>query len=86
MEFVTILGLVAATISTIGFFPQAIKTIKTKRTADLSLGMYLFLTVGFTLWLIYGIMLKDLPIIFANVAVVPVNLIILYYIIRNKRS
>ena len=50
MEITTLLGLVAATCTTISFLPQALKTIKTKNTKDLSLGMYTVLTTGVLLW------------------------------------
>lgn len=68
MEFnsLTILGLVAAACTTISFIPQALKTIKTKNTKDLSLSTYILLTIGLTLWLIYGFLVKDLPLIVAN--------------------
>jgi MtN3 and saliva related transmembrane protein len=66
MNLVTILGLVAASLTTGSFLPQAIKAIKTKHTKDLSLGMYSVLTTGIVLWLIYGILVKDIPIIASN--------------------
>ena len=66
MNFITILGLVAASCTTIAFLPQAIKTIKTKHTKDLSLGMYTLITVGTILWFMYGLFKNDLPIILAN--------------------
>ncbi|MFC2096585.1 SemiSWEET transporter [Bacteroidota bacterium] len=48
-------------------FPGSIiKAIRTKQTNDLSLGMYTLLTTGIILWLVYGIMKNDLPIILAN--------------------
>lgn len=66
MNFITILGLVAAACTTISFLPQAIKAIKTKHTKDLSLGMYTLLSTGILLWLIYGLLKHDLPIVLAN--------------------
>lgn len=66
MDLLTVLGLVAACCTTISFFPQAIKAIRTKHTNDLSLGMYTLLTTGIILWLIYGILKNDFPIILAN--------------------
>ena len=62
----TILGLVAATCTTIAFIPQAVKTIKTRNTKDLSLCSYVLLVVGIILWLTYGVLMKDLPVIIAN--------------------
>lgn len=66
MENITILGFVAAALTTISFMPQAVKTIKTKHTKDISLGMYIVLTTGVFLWFIYGIFINDLPILLAN--------------------
>ena len=82
MNLVTILGLVAATCTTIAYVPQAIKTIKTKQTKDLSLPMYAIVTFGFLLWLIYGIMIKDIPLIFANVITISLSSIILGFKIK----
>ena len=67
MDALTIIGLVAAACTTISFLPQAIRTIKTKHTKDLSLAMYLIFTTGIFLWLIYGILVQDLPLIIANI-------------------
>ncbi len=67
MSEITILGIIAATCTTFSFLPQAIKVIKTKQTKDLSLGMYTVFTIGVFFWLIYGIFLKEMPIIIANI-------------------
>jgi MtN3 and saliva related transmembrane protein len=67
MDTFTIIGLVAATCTTISFVPQAMRIIKTRHTKDLSLATYSILTLGIFLWLVYGILVKDLPLIIANV-------------------
>ena len=84
MELITILGLVAATCTAISFLPQAIKIIKTKHTKGLSLGMYALFTTGIFLWLVYGIFIKDLPVILANVITLIFAAIILFLIIKYK--
>ncbi len=66
INWITLIGLVAATFTTIAFVPQAIKTIRTRNTRDLSLAMYIILSTGVILWLIYGIFINDLPVILAN--------------------
>jgi len=66
MEWLTIIGLLAAICTTIAFLAQVIKTVRTKQTGDLSLLMYIILTVGLFLWLTYGLVIKNLPIISAN--------------------
>jgi len=66
MSFITIIGLAAATLTTISFLPQAIKVIRTKHTKDLSLEMYSIFSGGVFLWLVYGILVNDLPLIICN--------------------
>lgn len=63
---VTILGLVAATCTTLAFLPQVIKNWKTKSVGDLSYQTFLLFTVGTVLWLTYGILIVNIPIIAAN--------------------
>ncbi len=61
INYITIIGLVAAICTTVSSLPQAIKVVKTKQTRDLSLGMYWILIAGISLWGVYGIFIKDLP-------------------------
>jgi MtN3 and saliva related transmembrane protein len=66
MDYTTIIGLIAAFCTTVSFIPQVIQIIKTKETKGISLAMYIVFTTGIASWLIYGIMLQDIPIIAAN--------------------
>ena len=84
MEGITVLGLIAATITTSSFLPQAIQTLRTKNTKDISLGMYSLLTTGVLLWLIYGVMTKDLPLLIANGITLLFSVVILTYKVVYK--
>ena len=66
MNIKFIIGIIAATLTTISFVPQVIKAARSKKTTDLSLSMYVLFSAGVFLWMIYGIMLGELPIIVAN--------------------
>ena len=66
MDYVQVIGLAAACLTTAGFFPQFWKAYKTKRTKDVSLGMFSLMTLGLFTWLVYGLLVNDLPIIAAN--------------------
>ena len=61
------IGYVAATLTTLSFVPQAIKTIRSKDTHGISLGMYAMFTVGIVFWLAYGFVLMSWPMIVANI-------------------
>ncbi|WP_437624800.1 SemiSWEET transporter [Sorangium sp. So ce1151] len=65
-EVVTALGLVAASLTTISFLPQVLRTLRTRDTSSISVGMYATLVTGVGLWLIYGLLTGDVPIIIAN--------------------
>ncbi len=64
MEWV---GYAAAVMTTFAFVPQAMKTIRTRDTRSISLGMYVVFTAGIALWLVYGIALDSMPMILANI-------------------
>lgn len=61
-----VVGLIAAAFTTFAFLPQAIKSFKTKETKDLSLQAFAIALTGVLLWLIYGLLINDLPLILAN--------------------
>lgn len=77
------IGLIAACLTTLSFVPQAWLVIRTRQTAGISLAMYSLFTAGITLWLVYGIMKQDFPIIIANFITVILASIILTLKIRN---
>ena len=66
MPFVTLVGMVAGVLTTVAFLPQVLRTWRTRSTADISLVMFLIYVTGIVLWLIYGLMLNDLPLITSN--------------------
>ncbi len=63
---ITIIGFCAATLTTFSFVPQFIKIVKTKKTEGLSLVMMLQIAMGLILWIIYGLLRKDIVLITAN--------------------
>jgi len=84
MKITTLIGLIAATITTLSFIPQLIKTWKLKETKDISLLMFITLGVGIILWIIYGFLLWDLPLILANSITFVFVLVILFFKFKYK--
>lgn len=86
MEFepITALGLFAGVLTTIAYLPQLIKTWKSKSASDLSWSMLIILCVGIILWLAYGLIVWDIPILVANVVTLIFASIILTLKIRYK--
>ncbi len=63
---IKLIGFAAATCTTVAYAPQAIKVWKTRSTGDISLGMFLVMVLGLALWLLYGLLSGDAPLVAAN--------------------
>lgn len=66
MNSLDLLGLIATCFTTSSFIPQVWQIWKTRDVSAISLPTYLIITFGIGLWLIYGILRGDMPIIVAN--------------------
>lgn len=84
MNWIEMLGIAAACCTTFAFLPQAVKTIRHKDTKAISGIMYTVFTLGTLLWLTYGIMIDNLPVILANVVTFVLASIILVYKFKYK--
>ena len=81
---VQIIGLIAGTITSITFLPQVIRIWKTRSAKDLSMVMMIMLIVGTSLWLSYGLMIKDAAIIYTNSMVLGMSLVMLFFKLKYK--
>jgi MtN3 and saliva related transmembrane protein len=79
---VSAIGFGAAFCTTVAFLPQVIKTWTTRSTKDISLGMFLIFSTGILLWLIYGLLIGDVPLIAANAVTLALALTILGFKLR----
>jgi len=85
MRITTMLGFMAAILTTISFLPQVLRTWRRKHGDDLSWSMLLTFSAGVVLWMIYGILLRSAPIVVAN-AVTLVFLIAIIYLKMRYRA
>jgi MtN3 and saliva related transmembrane protein len=82
----TIISYVAATLTTVAFLPQAVKTIKTRDTSSISLGMYILFTIGVLCWMVYGIATGQWSIIISNMITAVFAVVILTFKIAGMRA
>lgn len=61
-----IIGLIAGTLTTAGYLPQIVKGYRTKKMEDVSYLLLIILGMGMMLWLVYGLLLGNLPLIASN--------------------
>lgn len=66
MDTTLIVGLAAGLLTTIAFVPQALKIWQTRSAKDVSLPTFVAFTIGVALWLAYGILKQEAPIIVWN--------------------
>ena len=66
MEWASVIGYLAACLTTLSFLPQAIKVIVTRNTQGISGLMYIMFVCGLVMWLIYGVMIEDTAVSMAN--------------------
>jgi MtN3 and saliva related transmembrane protein len=79
MNAIELLGMSAGLISSITFIPQVIKTWRSKSAKDISLLMFTFATASVIMWLIYGILINNIPIIFTNGTILVFSSLMLYF-------
>lgn len=84
MKFINLIGFLAAILTTIAFLPQVIKVWRSKSTKDVSLETIVLFSTGVFLWVVYGLYIKALPIILANVVTLMLNLILLFLKLKYK--
>ncbi len=78
-----IIGIIAATLTTLCFVPQVIQVLKTRDTKGISLAMYITFVLGVSMWCVYGILIGKWPVIIANIATFILASIILYIKIKE---
>jgi len=82
----TTVGLVAGTLTSIAAIPQVIKTLKTRHVRDISIWQPLLLAFGVALWMVYGILISDFPLIVANITPLICNVVLTGMKIRYGRE
>jgi MtN3 and saliva related transmembrane protein len=80
----TTLGLIAGTLTSIASVPQLIKTLRTRHARDISIWQPLLLAIGIALWLMYGIIIHDLPLILANIIPLACNVMLTFLKLRYR--
>jgi MtN3 and saliva related transmembrane protein len=84
--YVEIVGGVSGLLTTIAFFPQALKVYKTRDTSSISLIMFVILNIGLAGWVYYGILMQQIPVIIPNIVTLMLASYILIIKILEKKQ
>jgi MtN3 and saliva related transmembrane protein len=82
----TWIGLIAGLLTSIAALPQVIKTWRSRHARDLSIWQPLLLSIGIALWLIYGMLIRNIPLILANITPLVCNLLLTAMKIRFNNN
>ena len=74
----------AGALTVLAFLPQVVRVWRTRKTEDLSLGMFAILITAGVLWITYGVVTKDVPVIATNAGMVALNVAILVAKLRFR--
>lgn len=86
MTSTDLIGYLAASLTTLSFLPQALLTLRTRDVSGISVGMYGAFTAGVALWLAYGLLLGQWPIIVANAVTLALASVILVLKLTIERA
>jgi len=81
---ITLLGMVAGAMTTIAFLPQLFKVWRSKSAKDISMTWLVIFSSGVLLWLIYGLLLGQLPIVLANAVTLSLTVVILGFKLKYR--
>ena len=82
----TTLGMIAGTLTSIAAIPQLVKTLRTRHARDISIWQPLLLAVGIALWLVYGMLIHDTPLILSNIIPLICNIMLTILKLRYRND
>ena len=83
---VEIIGLIAASFTTFAFVPQVFKIWKNSNASGVSISMYVIMLIGICIWLYYGLLIKSLAVIIANLVSGLLQLFIITFALVNRKN
>jgi MtN3 and saliva related transmembrane protein len=86
IDWALIIGMVASILVTVAYIPEVVKTVRARHTRDLSLAWIVMLDVGQLLFLIYGIDIASIPLMFSGGSGVVMMSIMLAYKLMYKNK
>ena len=82
---IEIVGLIAASFTTLAFVPQVFKIWKNRNISGVSISMYVIILIGISMWLLYGFLIKSLAVIVANIVTGLLQLFIVTLILISRK-
>lgn len=79
MNWIELVGYIGSFLTSITFIPQVYKSWQSRSVGDLSVWMILIVITSTIVWLVYGFAIGSGPVISANLIVLALSLLLLYF-------
>jgi MtN3 and saliva related transmembrane protein len=86
MELTQWIGIAAGIFTASSMLPQLVKTVREKKAQEISVVMLIVLISGVALWIVYGYMKDDLPIMATNSVSLTINLLMIFFRVRYRNN
>ncbi len=86
MNWIELVGYLGSFLTSITFIPQVYKSWQSKSVGDLSIWMILIVVTSTLVWLVYGFAIKSGPVIVANLVVLALTMVLLYFKLTFKKQ
>ena len=83
---IEIIGLIAATFTTVAFIPQVLKICKKRDATGVSVSMYVIMFIGICIWLVYGTLIESIAVMTANVVSGILQLFIIIFALIHRKK
>lgn len=81
-----VVGTLAGLLTALFLLPQIIKMIRAKKAGDISILMFIILLLAQVLWVFYGVLKHDWPLIITNSVTLLMNVTILCLTLHYRRK
>jgi len=83
---IEIIGLIAATLTTLAFVPQVVKIWKNHNASGVSVSMYMIMFLGICIWFCYGLLIDSIPVMAANLVSGILQLFIIVFALIHRKN
>ena len=83
---IEIIGLIAATFTTVAFIPQVLKIWKNRDASGVSVSMYVIMLIGICIWLFFGILIGSIAVVTANIISGILQLFIIIFAFTHRKN
>ena len=83
---IEIIGLIAATFTTVAFIPQVLKIWKKRDASGVSVSMYVIMLIGICIWLFFGILIGSIAVVTANIISGILQLFIIIFAFTHRKK